>query len=74
MFAMLWTSSGGIGVIERCLSRILGRPRHNIFIGAFATSGWARSWPSRSILASLSISIVTNFSYDLRRGAASRAR
>jgi membrane protein len=31
--AMLWTTSGAIGVIERCESRILDCPRHNIVTG-----------------------------------------
>jgi YihY family inner membrane protein len=31
--AMLWTSSGAIGVIERCESRILGSERHGIVAG-----------------------------------------
>src|SRR3712207_6642611 len=31
--AMLWTSSGGIGVIERCESRMLGTERHDVFTG-----------------------------------------
>jgi membrane protein len=31
--AMLWTSSGAIGVIERCESRILGTKRHDVFTG-----------------------------------------
>jgi uncharacterized BrkB/YihY/UPF0761 family membrane protein len=31
--AMLWTSSGAIGIIERCLSRMLERRRHPIVIG-----------------------------------------
>lgn len=31
--AMLWTSSGAIGVVERCTSRILEGPRHNIVTG-----------------------------------------
>jgi len=31
--SMLWTSSGAIGVIERCESRILGCPRHNVVTG-----------------------------------------
>jgi membrane protein len=30
---MLWTTSGAIGVIERCESRMLGAPRHSIVIG-----------------------------------------
>ena len=31
--AMLWTSSGAIGVIERCESRILDCPRHDVITG-----------------------------------------
>ncbi|HEV3002572.1 MAG TPA: YhjD/YihY/BrkB family envelope integrity protein [Solirubrobacteraceae bacterium] len=30
---MLWTSSGAIGVIERCESRILDCPRHDVVVG-----------------------------------------
>src|ERR671932_1464215 len=30
---MLWTSSGAIGVIERCESRMLGAARHSIVVG-----------------------------------------
>jgi membrane protein len=30
---MLWTTSGAIGVIERCESRMLRAPRHSIFAG-----------------------------------------
>lgn len=31
--AMLWTSSGAIGVIERCLSRLLDAPRYPMILG-----------------------------------------
>jgi YihY family inner membrane protein len=31
--AMLWTTSGAIGVIERCESRMLDCPRHNVVVG-----------------------------------------
>ena len=31
--AMLWTSSGAIGVIERCESRMLDCPRHGVVLG-----------------------------------------
>lgn len=31
--AMLWTTSGAIGVVERCVSRILGAQRHSIVLG-----------------------------------------
>jgi membrane protein len=30
---MLWTTSGAIGVVERCESRILSAPRHGIVLG-----------------------------------------
>jgi membrane protein len=33
LVAMLWTTSGAIGVIERCESRILDCPRHNVVTG-----------------------------------------
>jgi membrane protein len=33
LVAMLWTTSGAIGVIERCMSRILACPRHNVVTG-----------------------------------------
>jgi membrane protein len=68
LFAMLWTSSGGIGVIERCLSRLLDVPRHNIFLGRIRNLGLGALVAVAVILASLSISVVTNFSYELRPG------
>ncbi|MEJ7797395.1 MAG: YihY/virulence factor BrkB family protein [Solirubrobacteraceae bacterium] len=68
LFAMLWTTSGGIGVIERCLSRILDVPRHNIFFGRIRNLGLGALVAVAVILASLSISIVTNLSYELRPG------
>ena len=33
LFTMLWTTSGAIGVIERCESRILDSPRHHVIVG-----------------------------------------
>jgi membrane protein len=68
LFAMLWTTSGGIGVIERCLSRILDVPRHHIFFGRIRNLGLGALVAVAVILASLSISVVTNLSYDLRPG------
>ncbi|MEA2191970.1 MAG: rane protein, partial [Solirubrobacteraceae bacterium] len=68
LFAMLWTTSGGIGVIERCLSRILDVPRHNIVLGRVRNLGLGGLVAVAVILASLSISVVTNLSYDLRPG------
>jgi len=66
LFAMLWTTSGGIGVIERCLSRILDVPRHNIIIGRVRNLGLGALVAVAVIMASLSISVVTNLSYELR--------
>ena len=37
--AMLWTTSGAIGVIERCESRLLGCPRHNVVTGRIRNLG-----------------------------------
>jgi membrane protein len=68
LFAMLWTTSGGIGVIERCLSRILDVPRHNIFLGRMRNLALGALVAVAVILASLSISIVTDLSYELRPG------
>ena len=36
---MLWTSSGAIGVIERCESRMLGTKRHDVVIGRLRNVG-----------------------------------
>jgi uncharacterized BrkB/YihY/UPF0761 family membrane protein len=33
LFTMLWTTSGAIGVIERCESRMLACPRHHMIVG-----------------------------------------
>ena len=33
LLSMLWTTSGAIGVLERCESRILDCPRHSIVVG-----------------------------------------
>jgi YihY family inner membrane protein len=37
--AMLWTTSGAIGVIERCESRILDCPRHHVVTGRLRNVG-----------------------------------
>src|SRR3954447_3964804 len=33
LISMLWTSSGAIGVLARCESRILDGPRHDVVVG-----------------------------------------
>ncbi len=68
--AMLWTTSGGIGVIERCLSRILACPRHNIVIGRIRNLGLGGLVAAAVILASLSTSVVSDVTYQLRPGQA----
>lgn len=37
--AMLWTSSGAIGVLERCESRLLDTERHNLVLGRIRNVG-----------------------------------
>lgn len=68
LVAMLWTTSGGIGVIERCLARILSCPRHNIVIGRLRNVVLGGLVAVAVILASLSISVVSDISYELRPG------
>ena len=66
--AMLWTTSGGIGVIERCLSRILDCPRHHVAIGRLRNLLLGAGVAAAVILASLSTSVVSDISYQLRPG------
>ena len=70
LVAMLWTSSGAIGVIERCESRMLGRPRHHIALGRLWNVGLGALVAAGVVLASASTSVVTNVSGALSlRGA-----
>ena len=64
--AMLWTTSGAIGVIERCLARITAGERHHIVIGRLRNIVLGGLVAVAVILASLSISVVSDFSYKLR--------
>lgn len=66
--AMLWTTSGGIGVIERCLSRIMSCERHNVVIGRLRNLLLGAGVALAVILASLSTSVVSDISYQLRPG------
>ncbi len=66
--AMLWTTSGGIGVIERCLSRIMGCPRHHVVVGRLRNVLLGAGVAAAVILASLSTSVVSDISYQLRPG------
>ncbi len=64
--AMLWTSSGGIGVIERCLSRILGCARYSVVIGRLRNLALGLAVAAAVILASLSTSAITDLSGALQ--------
>lgn len=66
ILAMLWTTSGAIGVIERCLARITDAPRHHIVVGRLRNVMLGGLVAVAVILASLSISVVSDFSYKLR--------
>lgn len=66
--AMLWTTSGGIGVIERCLSRMLACERHNLVIGRLRNLVLGLLVALAVILASFSVSVIGDISYRLRPG------
>jgi membrane protein len=68
--AMLWTTSGAIGVIERCLARMLGLPRHNIIFGRVRNMGLGAIVAAGVILAAIATSVVNDLSDELAlRGA-----
>jgi len=60
--AMLWTTSGAIGVIERCLSRILQLERHNIVFGRLRNMGLGAVVGAGVILATVATSAVNDIS------------
>lgn len=66
--AMLWTTSGGIGVIERCLSRMLSCPRHHLVVGRLRNLVLGGLVAVAVTLSSLSITVVSHISYELRPG------
>ena len=67
--AMLWTTSGAIGVIERCLARITASPRHNIVMGRMRNVLLGALVAFAAILACLSIAVVSDVSLKLRSGS-----
>jgi membrane protein len=68
--AMLWTTSGAIGVIERCLSRILDLPRHHVVTGRLRNMGLGAMVAAAVILAAVAASAVNDISDSLPlRGA-----
>ena len=64
--AMLWTTSGAIGVIERCLSRMLGGGRHHI-VWAAPNMGLGAVVAASVILAAIGTSAVNDVPF-LGRG------
>jgi len=69
IIAMLWTTSGAIGVIERCLARITAGPRHNIVLGRMRNVLLGALVAFAAILACLSIAVVSDVSLRLRSGS-----
>ena len=59
LVAMLWTSSGAIGVVERALSRILEGPRHNMILGRVRNMALGALVAALVIAAAGSASVVT---------------
>jgi len=68
LVAMLWTTSGAIGVIERCESRMLGGARHHIALGRLWNVGLGALVACGVVLASASTSVVTDVSGTLSLG------
>jgi membrane protein len=70
--AMLWTTSGAIGVIERCLSRMLDLQRHHVITGRLRNMGLGAMVAAGVILATIATSAVNDLSDALAlRGSVS---
>jgi len=61
--AMLWTTSGAIGVIERCLSRMLGGERHHIVLGRIRNMVLGAVVAAGVILAAIGTSAVNDLPF-----------
>lgn len=59
--AMLWTTSGAIGVVERVVSRVLGGARHNIVFGRLRNMALGALVAALVIAAAGSATIVSGF-------------
>jgi membrane protein len=68
LVAMVWTTSGAIGVIERALSRMLACARHNIVVGRLRNIVLGGLVAVAVILASLTVSVVNDVNTNLRPG------
>ena len=62
VLAMLWTTSGAIGVIERCLSRMLTFPRHDVVRGRLRNMGLGAMVAMAVVLATIATSAVNDLS------------
>jgi membrane protein len=60
--AMLWTTSGAIGVIERCLSRMLELKRHDIVTGRLRNMGLGAMVAAAVVLATIATSALNDIS------------
>jgi membrane protein len=63
--AMLWTTSGAIGVIERCLSRMLELQRHHIVAGRIRNMVLGGVVAAGVILSTVATSAVNDLSDEL---------
>jgi len=61
--AMLWTTSGAIGVIERCISRMLGGERHHIVLGRIRNMVLGAVVAAGAILAAIGTSAVNDIPF-----------
>lgn len=68
--AMLWTSSGGVGVIERALSRLLGRRRFGPVVGLLRRLGLAAVVAILILLMVATATAATNIGERLGLSAA----
>jgi membrane protein len=63
VIAMLWTTSGAIGVLERCLSRMLGGRRHHIVLGRLRNMGLGAVVAAGVILAAIATSAMNDIPF-----------
>ncbi|MBA2347179.1 MAG: YihY/virulence factor BrkB family protein [Solirubrobacterales bacterium] len=68
--AMLWTTSGAIGVVERVVSRVLGGARHNIVFGRLRNMALGALVGALVIGAAGSATVVTGLTDVLGVGSA----
>jgi uncharacterized BrkB/YihY/UPF0761 family membrane protein len=69
LFTMLWTTSGAIGVIERCESRILDAPRHSVVVGRLRNMALGAGVAAMVIAATATAPVIGDVAdaLDIRR-------